>query len=535
MNKAMGNVLKRATGSSWTDSLHWTGKLFDHALKLTLNKTFENFINTQKDPAYHQEILFQNLLKKLKGTAIYQDLGLKKFKNYREFIKGIIPRGYDFYHPYIKRIMNGESGVLFHGEPEVYLSSSGTTGSIKYIPYNREMLKNIQSFQTKIYAILTYYYPHFNLWDNKLFLGNLGSMEDINSVPVRYISGFMRTRTPFVFRSSTFPSLEALETEDWDYKVYQIYSEVIANNITFLGGMPAALTNLLTDILKMSGKSNINEIWPNLSAIVYSGTPIDIYRPMIEKITANPLLYLGAYVATETPMGIESLPNYKKTESMFFTFDDILFSFVEKDSTPDNTNITNITNIGGTVLSVNELQKGKEYYVNISSPNGLLQYTMKDVVQVTDVAPYLRFRVLGRSNTAIDVACEKVTDAQLNEAILNFEKNSGMHVEHFFVYPHKENGRVGYHWILISDLEYPENVNIEKLAQEIDNSLRDSSYLYNLLRDAGSLGRSSVEIKPCFIIQKYFKANSHRGNFKFKKAFHSVEEFKVFSDHNLLI
>jgi len=140
-------------------------------------------------------------------------------------------------------------------------------------------------------------------------------------------------------------------------------------NIRALGGIPCQVYNAVNEFLKLSGKKNLNEIWPDLSLIAYSGTSIENYEYQLNEKIGKQIKYLGVYNATEGPIAIE-IPDLIKNKHVFTPFCDLLiYSF------------TDINNKNSLPLEIDELKEGNEYSINISTMSGLLQYEMKDCIK----------------------------------------------------------------------------------------------------------------------------------------------------------
>ena len=85
------------------------------------------------------------VLQRLIRSARYTEFGLKHhFWDIvtPEDLRQAVPlSNYSDHVPYIQKIADGASDVLWHGRPLYFATSSGTTSGKKYLPITREMLK----------------------------------------------------------------------------------------------------------------------------------------------------------------------------------------------------------------------------------------------------------------------------------------------------------------------------------------------------------------------------------------------------------
>ncbi len=84
------------------------------------------------------------VLQGLMRSAKHTEFGLKH--HFRDIVtpedlRQAIPLStYSDHAPYIQKIADGASNVLWHGRPLYFATSSGTTSGKKYLPITREML-----------------------------------------------------------------------------------------------------------------------------------------------------------------------------------------------------------------------------------------------------------------------------------------------------------------------------------------------------------------------------------------------------------
>ena len=80
-----------------------------------------------KNPYELQEEVFLKLLEQLQQTSYGKLYKSEEIKNYKQFARRIPLVKYEGLFPYIQRMMQGESNVLWPGTVKWYAKSSGTT------------------------------------------------------------------------------------------------------------------------------------------------------------------------------------------------------------------------------------------------------------------------------------------------------------------------------------------------------------------------------------------------------------------------
>ena len=104
-----------------------------------------------ENPMAHQKRLWHDILN-LNGSTVYaMDECLKDLTSLEEFRQHHPLTSYEHFRPYVERMLEGERNVLIDGSPDVYIRTSGTTGTSKYIPQKNKWTRLRHEF------LLTYY------------------------------------------------------------------------------------------------------------------------------------------------------------------------------------------------------------------------------------------------------------------------------------------------------------------------------------------------------------------------------------------
>ena len=455
-----------------------------------------------------QERLWKKMRKDLEGTQIYENLNLQYIETYESYAKLLNSFDWDFYAPYVESIIDGNEDVLFHDEIEYFGLTSATSGKdSKRSPYNKKMIQVFLNAQ-KYTASVVSSNSDVNMLDaSRLTFGSCPVSYNDGRFNYGYISGILSIKTPKYLQKNTFPSSKALHIENWDEKVSTIIEESVNRDIEIISGIPTYIITILETVLEKTGKKSIKEIWPNLKVFIYGATPIIQYQNRINELVGRSLDYFGIYAATEAPIGISC------GEKTYVPNPDILYSF----NPVENEKIK---------LSVKDLEVGKKYFVNVGTPNGFLNYAMKDIIEVKSLKDVVEFEVCGRQNTGMNLAAEKVSDQQILETISKTKTELDIDIRHFFVSPQMKDGRPNYLWTLfISDMH---DINKIDVAKHLDKTLRHVCDDYNDCRLEKVISNSEVNFKSISILKEYFLTNQHKGQFKMKTSFPVQKTFENF-------
>jgi hypothetical protein len=177
---------------------------------------------------------------------------------------------------------------------------------------------------------------------------------------------------------------------------------------------------------------------------------------------------------------------------------------------------------GGEPVLAHELEKGKRYLIHVTTPGGLLNYAMGDVVEVISTRPLL-IRVAGREKEELSMTGEKISleqvDLALEEAGLNRSRLHGLPA---ILWIEEENERPHLVWgIPTSSL----GAEPETWPARLDELLCAHNSLYTeALRHEQVIGPSRLALLPDAVLEDYGKDQLGIGQFKRKRFFGSRAE-----------
>lgn len=479
-------------------------------------------LNLRPEARYsQQQAHFLAYKKQLKGTRIYKDLKLEHIESYEDFVQHIPVRSYEDFIPYVDMIVAGHKNILFNDEISYFGLSSGTSGKdSKRVPYNEKMIKQFLQAQKRTAARLTRLEPELEVLSaERLTFGSDPFLYSQNGFKFGYISGILSTRVPKILTKNTFPSQEILAVSEWDKKISLLIDEALHRDIEMVSGIPTYLISIFEAILKKTGRKEIREIWPNLKIFIYAATPIKQYEERLNKLVGQPLKYYGLYASTEAAIGLP-YSAFQNGRQKYFLNPDLLYTFTESEGEKNT-------------VGLHEVEMGKPYFINVSTPNGFVNYSMKDVVVFDMEDNNLIFEFVGRKSTGMNLAAEKVSDENILDCYLNVKKSLDLDFKHYLLSPtYNEDQRASYLWTLFvsNDVSIPLNVIAEKIDQEMMLLNPD----YKDCRDVEVLGQPQVRLMSAQLLKEYFERNRSKGQFKMKTTFETTDEYIKFLENQML-
>ena len=156
-----------------------------------------------------------------------------------------------------------------------------------------------------------------------------------------------------------------------------------------------------------------------------------------------------------------------------------------------------ITNKEKRFLSCEELEKGKEYYLVVTTPGGLYRYNIDDIITVDgffNKTPVIEFVQKGMN--AVSVAGEKVYESQVNEAI-NRAVDKNNTVLKFFSACVEWNEFPHYVFLVEFDREDVPAEKKKALLESIEEELSRENAEYEYCRHSLVLGKPMLKVvKP---------------------------------------
>ena len=480
--------------------------IFNNIVKTLIKRRYKEIDQFLKHPLEAQDKIFQELIYKAKSTEFGQKHDFKFLKTKKEFCDSTPIFTYEEIYPYIQRVLQGESNVLWPGKPQYFSKSSGTTNDrSKFIPVTLESLEECHYKGGR--DMLAFYFrnsPKSRLFTGKtLAIGGSIFQNHFNPDSVTYygdVSAVIMKNLPFWAQFSRTPKLEVALMDEWESKIEKIAQLTSRQDITSLAGVPTWMIVLLRRVLEITGKENIMEVWPNLELFAHGAVAFHPYRELFKDlIPSSSMYYLEIYSASEGFFGLQDQAN---SEEMLLMLDyGIYYEFIPMDKFETDNPET---------LSLEEVEIGQNYAMLISTNAGLWRYLIGDTVRFTSLTPH-RIQITGRTKQFINAFGEEVVVENAEVAITEASKCTGAIIDNFTAGPKyiQEAEKGAHEWVI----EFKKKPNdLALFAKTLDEHLRKVNADYDAKRYANiALSAPVVHVMEEGTFYKWMKQRNKVG------------------------
>lgn len=452
-----------------------------------------------------RDVLF-NLIESARDTEWGKKYNFKQIKTYQTFKENVPLTDYSTLKPYIDRMLNNEQNLLWGSEIMWFAKSSGTmTGKSKFLPVSKEALEDCHYKGGK--DLLSLYYNE--LPDRKLYKGKHlilgGSAEITNLGGDSYfgdLSAIILKNMPWWAEIRRTPSREIALMSDWEEKIEKLAQTTKDRDIYILAGVPSWTLVLCNRILEITGANHLREVWPNLEMFMHGGVSFDPYRDQFKKlIPFDDMHYVETYNASEGFFGIQD--DFLNSTDLLLMLDyGVFFEFIPM-SDFDGLN-------SKTIVSLEDVEIGKNYALVISTNAGLWRYIIGDTIRFTSAKPY-RFKITGRTKSFINAFGEELVVENAEAAISAACVKTNAEVFNYTAAPiYMEDNQSGGHQWLIEFTKMPDNVEV--FTHILDGELKALNSDYEAKRSGDlTLKMPVVEIASNGLFEAWLKKSNKLG------------------------
>lgn len=470
-----------------------------------------------KSPVKAQKKLLKEILEANKGSKFGLAHKFSSIGSAHDYAQACPIQSYDSLEPYMNDPIG--QGLTAHNAV-FYQVTSGTTGASKYLPVTKAGLHNDKTLQNMV--ALARYLDNPCTYTGKMFAIVSPAIEGYmdSGIPYGSASGLTYMNMPYIARSKYVVPYPVFEIEDYHIK-YQLIAlfalsesrvsvvatanpstlvrllEIVNQNVdpllrslelgimSFPGVEPSLLQNLRTyfkpdkkraaylkGVLTANSRLSYEDIWPHLQQLVtWTGGSCGIAlsslrRDLPESADIVEMGYLASEVRGTLTLGHDTgLPTFMNT----------FYEFIERDDwEADRQNI----------LLLDQLETGKQYYVIVTTVNGLYRYFMNDIIEVDGFykqCPTIRFLQKGKGAT--NITGEKLYESQVLEAIQLFEKDQDIAVRFQQWIADEESAQ----YQLYLESEGADLSKVDKYAGFLEQALCDLNTEYQQKRASGRL------------------------------------------------
>ena len=282
-----------------------------------------------------QRAVLDHLIHTAKDTEYGRNHAFTSIKGYNDFISQVPVNTYEELKGDIDRMRQGEVDILWPGRVKWYAKSSGTTNDkSKFIPVSPEGLQKIHYAGGRdSVAIYLRNNPKSRMFDGKgLILG--GSHAPNYNLPdslVGDLSAILIENINPLVNLVRVPKKETALLSDFEVKRERIAKEAMTKNVTNISGVPSWMLSVLTCMMEMTGKTHLEEVWPNIEVFFHGGVAFTPYREQYKRLITSPNMhYMETYNASEGFFGIQDDPDDKSMLLMLdYGMGEILYLFGE--------------------------------------------------------------------------------------------------------------------------------------------------------------------------------------------------------------
>lgn len=458
----------------------------------------KNIKKWSKNPLETQEKVFKELLKTGMNTAFGKEQGYKDVQNYNDFKSKTPIAVYEDIKPYIERIKNGESDVLWKGKP-IYLSkTSGTTSGIKYIPITKESIPNhINSARDALLLYIAETRKNKFVDGKMIFLSGSPELQKVGGIDTGRLSGIVNHHVPGYLRTNQLPTYKTNCIEDWEQKVDAIVNETILQNMTLISGIPPWVQMYFDKIIQKTGKP-VGEVFPNFNLFVYGGVNFEPYRNKLESSIGRKVDSMELYPASEGFIAYQS--NIDEPGLLLLLNSGIYYEFI-----PAN----EYFNKAPRRINLEDVELGINYAIILNTNAGLWGYSLGDTVKFVSKNPY-KIVVTGRIAHFISAFGEHVIAEEVEKALQYACMLQHAEVIEFTVAPEvNPKDELPYHEWFIEFGKLPNDM--DAFQHSIDESLQQQNIYYKDLIKGSILQPLKIKIMPPDSFINYMKSKGKLG------------------------
>ena len=491
------------------------------ALGVTQSRHYRRLIEGAKTPREVQAALLRRILATNAETDFGTRHGFSRIHTVDAYRRAVPIQTYEELRPFIERQELTGEPCLTREPPVYYHRTSGTVGAPKNVPVTATGFKHIKRHQ----HLSAYAQSRGSALFKGMVFGIGGQAIEgkmAGGTPFGSASGLLyQTQSRFVRSRYVLPP-ELSDIEDYEARylamaIHGLSDPAVtclasANPSTFLRllsvinqnpdvilasvasgrlpdvGLPhAAFANRLrprpiraarlADRLNATARLTYADIWPDLRGVLTwtggsCGVPL---RRLSGLLPAGVTIIEAGYLASEVrgTVNVDVRRNLC-LPTLFHTF----FEFADRQDWESG---------AAELQGLHELEEGREYYVFVTTEDGLYRYDMNDVVRVSGKlheTPALEFVQKGKGIT--NVTGEKLHEAQVLDAVLGALDTRNVSSEFFIMLADRE--AAGY--TLFVEARAPRGDT--DFAHDLDGRLRALNLEYDAKRASGRLAPLNV-------------------------------------------
>ena len=454
-----------------------------------MEPAFHAFEKAKNNPSFTQESILKNYLQSNQNTLYGRLYNFSAIENYKQYRKNVpIIEDFSQLDTFIDKISKGEKNVLTSEDVLFFETTSGTSGMKKQIPYTNKLL---QEFRYSIAVWMHHLYQQYpHSFSGKAFWSISPPLKNKDNIKSTIPIGMESDLDYFDQKSKGLLLQVLLHTANDSSTAYDFYFQLaiqllLEENLAFVSiWSPNYLLQLddfirqnftqLMDVISSNQKrfeflkNKEEQTWdqwfPNLSLVsCWQDAQSAMWLDQVKNKLGNIRLHRKGLLSTEC---VISTPISDNQSALACTSH--FFEFINE----RNNEITSMENI----------EKGGEYEIVVTTGGGLYRYRTHDVISVADFygeIPIVHFE--GRNNQTSDLVGEKIS-ARVIRPFLQRVKTEYQSIQSMALMPIKLNNSIRYLLLLESNTMK----TLGNLEDKLEEFLLKNPY-YQQSRSSGQL------------------------------------------------
>jgi len=425
-----------------------------------------------------REFQHRALMEKIRRHAesdFGRDHGFVSIRSVEDFRRHVPVMTYEDHQPYVARVLAGDLSALFAAGTRLrmFAMTSGTTGEPKRLPITDELFREYRA-GWRLWGAGVYGDHRALLHKKTLQLtSDWQQYRAPSGAPCGQISGLAASSRPKISNRIFLPPPAAGRIHDSSAKHYAALRFALESSRVgmIITANPSTLVELarradreseslvrdihdgtlscevppdvraalarriarrrpkrarqLAALIERHGALVPKHAWPLLDVLaVWTGGSVGVFLPQLANLYGNTAVRDHGLSASEGRM---TIPLADGTSAGLLDFYYNYFEFIP---------VEEHGKAGGTALEAHELQKGRDYFILLTTSGGLYRYDIHDVVRCVGFegeAPLLEFLNKGKSFS--NVTGEKLSEYQVIEAVEQSFRAMGLAIDAFTIAP----------------------------------------------------------------------------------------------------
>lgn len=525
--------------------------LLKSILSVTGPRTVARFDAACRDPMAAQRALLERIVRANQATLFGSRHDFASVTSLADYRRRVPISTYETLEPYVKASMEGAPAQLTAAQPVLFASTSGTTGQPKYLPVTIEKRKSI-SARTRVW-ISALYRDHPDAFDGRIMSIVSPEVESFSpcGIPIGAESGHTYRTLPRVMKARYSCPDAAFGIADYEAKYYTILRIAASQSVTLLCSVnpstivligerlaehteriirdvrdgtlcqafavePALRSELVGRFRPDPGRARFLEAvaargggalkprhtWPGLAAIgCWKGGSVGMYLSRFDRyyrkdIPVRDLGYLSSEHQGSVPLSDEGDDGVLDVKGNVYEFRP-----AEEEPDPE----------GRSLLTLEDLEIGKRYFVYATTCGGLYRYDMNDILEVTgryERTPTIRFVQKGKG--IVSFTGEKLHEAQVVEAVSSAFRELDGGYEFIAAVGESRRERPRYTFLFEFD-EDPSRDSLRRCLQQLDRGICALNLEYASKRHSRRIGAPALRIVRRGEFDRYRRRMVERG------------------------